>query len=713
MTNWTASPSKLQHILVIDAPDLRRTIPLEKSIYSIGRHANNSVVIFSQKLSRKHATIVRQKEAENSGVVSYSFRIVDGDLDGNRSKNGIVVNGRKCLEHELKHGDLINFSEDIKASYYIVDYNSDALDLDRLNRQKIINKSSLTFVEKSRREQFKQTQIIANTALGGLQESDRSELVKLASLVELSPNPIIEIDGRGNITYINSAASMKFKTIHQAKLTHPILQGLLSNSQHKNGNLLVREVQIGQEFFEQHIHYLAENQLIRSYIFDVTERRQIEETLQYQASHDPLTDLPNRNLFNEHLSLALANAQRNGTLMAVIFLDLDSFKNINDSLGHSIGDLVLQHFAQRLNGCLRTGDTVARWGGDEFIILLPYINQAEETEKLAQRILDAIRQPFNVGDRQLYIKSSLGIAFYPQDGQDEETLIKNADAALYRAKEQGRSQYQFYSSTLTAKASELLKLEHLLHEALEQRELFLCYQPQIDVTTGKIFGMEALLRWHNRELGLISPGKFIPLAEETGLIVPIGEWVLKTACQHNKAWQKAGIPPLQIAVNLSARQFQQRNLVDLISGVLAQTQLDPQWLELEVTESILMQDVNFARQALQKLKEMGVHISLDDFGTGYSSLSYLKKFPFHTIKIDRSFVRDLQDNPEDTAIIAAVIALGKGLNLKVIAEGVETEAQVELLKRLQCVQMQGYWFSKPIRAEEVAQFITWYSKITN
>jgi diguanylate cyclase (GGDEF)-like protein len=693
---------KVNHILVIDAPNLRRTISLEEDLYSIGRHASNSIVIFSQKLSRKHATILRKNEERHH---DRSFCIVDGDLEGNTSKNGIFVNGRKCSEHELKHGDLINLSDDIRMSYYIVNSSSDGFSGDRPQE----NKPTLDQSNYVSREQFKQTQIGNDS---NFEDANSYDLAKLASLVELSPNPIVEIDWEGNITYVNSAANLKFSDIDRTKLEHPILRDLLEKNQHRNGNLLIREVKVGTEVFEQHVHYLSERKLIRSYIFDITERKRIEEILQYQAFHDPLTDLPNRALFQEQLSLAIVNAHRQQTQMAVIFLDLDCFKNINDTLGHSSGDRILQLFAQRLNACLREGETLARWGGDEFTVLLPHIKSAEATAKLSEKLLESLKHFFEVCEHKLYIKSSLGIAIYPQDGEDPETLLKNADAALYRAKEQGRDRYQFYNSTMTSKVSEWLRLEHLLHQAIAKEELFLVYQPQIEIATGKTIGLEALVRWHHPELGLVSPAKFIPLAEDNGLIVPIGELVLKKACAQNKVWQMAGVGNFKVSVNLSPRQFQNANLVEMVAQVLAETRLAPQWLELEVTETTIVQNVNFARQALEGLQKIGIRISLDDFGTGYSSLGYLKQFPFHTLKIDQSFVRDLKENSRDSAIIAAVIALGRGLNLRVVAEGVETQQQLEILRDLQCEAIQGYLSSKPLTVPEVANFLACREKMT-
>jgi diguanylate cyclase (GGDEF)-like protein/PAS domain S-box-containing protein len=438
---------------------------------------------------------------------------------------------------------------------------------------------------------------------------------------------------------------------------------------------------------------------------DVTERQRAEETIRYQSLHDLLTGLPNRMLFNERLSLSLVSARQSQSTLAVMFLDLDRFKTINDTLGHALGDRLLQSVTERMICCLGEDDTVARWGGDEFTLLMPQIRCKEDATKIAQKILEALKPEFYLEGHYLHISSSIGIALYPSDGTDAETLLRNADAALYRAKEQGRNNYQFYNPAMNSQHSELLVLENDLHHALERKEFVVYYQPQVNTTTGEITHVEALLRWQHPKFGLVSPGTFIPLAEETGLIVPIGEWVLKTACAQNKAWQDAGIAELQVAVNLSARQFQQPDLVKMVTKVLEETGLEAQSLELEITETIAMQNVEFTRKTLSELHAMGVYISLDDFGTGYSSLTYLKKFPFHTLKIDKSFVRDLTTDPNDAAIITAIAALGKVLNLRLVAEGVETEAQKDFLQNLQCEQMQGYFFWRPQAAEDITKIL--------
>jgi len=434
-------------------------------------------------------------------------------------------------------------------------------------------------------------------------------------------------------------------------------------------------------------------------------RQRTDEQMQHQAFHDTLTGLPNRTMFNHQIHLLLARAHRTAETFVVMFLDLDHFKTINDTLGHSIGDQLLKQSTQRLITCLREEDIIARWGGDEFTLLFPEITSVEAAAKIAQRISYALKPVFCLETHELHITSSIGIALYPQDGKDAQTLIKNADAALYRAKDRGRNNYQFYTPTLNSQASERLTLDSSLHYALERNEFQLYYQPQINILTGEVTQLEALLRWQHPHQGLVSPQTFISLTEDNGLIVPIGAWVLRTACLQIKAWQQAGCAPLRVAVNLSARQFQQPNLAEQIGQILAETGVSATCLELEITETAAMRDVEFTTTLLHHLRLMGVRIVLDDFGTGYSSLGYLKKFPLHALKIDQSFVQDLADSSDDVAIITAIIALGRGLNLSVVAEGVETSYQLAKLRSLHCEEIQGYLFSRPLDVSTATQFL--------
>lgn len=441
-------------------------------------------------------------------------------------------------------------------------------------------------------------------------------------------------------------------------------------------------------------------------IQDITERRTAEARIHYLAHHDDLTGLPNRVMFKQRLDLALAEAARYGKKVALLLLDMDRFKTINDTLGHGVGDGLIKAVAVRLKGCIREIDLVSRLAGDEFAFILPGLVAGEDAARVAQKILDEFAQPFWVSGYQLFISASIGIALYPTDGEGTDTLLKNVDVAMYHAKEQGRSAYQFYAAEMNARAFERLALEHALRHALERNELVLHYQPQMDLNTGRIVAMEALLRWQHPELGMIAPTQFIPIAEETGMIVQIGEWVLRAACVQNKAWQQAGLAAVRMAVNLSVRQLRQPNLVQMIERVLQESGLEPQCLELELTESMLMKNAELTIPALVALGTMGIEISIDDFGTGYSSLGYLKRLPIHALKIDQSFVCDIPADHDDVAIAMAIIAMAHNLGIRVIAEGVETAAQQSFFVDHHCDVVQGFHLSVPLPAAEAARFLS-------
>jgi diguanylate cyclase (GGDEF)-like protein/PAS domain S-box-containing protein len=438
--------------------------------------------------------------------------------------------------------------------------------------------------------------------------------------------------------------------------------------------------------------------------FDITERKRAEDQIKNLAYHDALTGLPNRLLFTDRLSLAVSQAARHSQHLAVLFLDMDRFKVINDSLGHSLGDRLLQAVAERLLACVREADTVARLGGDEFTLLLPGVAHPADVARVAEKILEALKQPFKLEGRELYCTASMGISLFPEDGADAETLVKNADTAMYRAKEQGRDNYQLYTPAMNASAIERLQLESELRRALSKNELEIHYQPVLDLATGRVYGLEALLRWRHPEKGLLGPSDFISLAEVTGLAVPMSSWILRTACAQARAWH-ATHPRLIVAVNLSARQFQQPDLVDTVKSALEDTGLPARSLDLEITETNAMQNAEATVATLRELKALGVRVSIDDFGIGYSSLSYLKRLPIDTLKIDQSFVRDITTDPDDAAIATAVIALAHTLKLRVVAEGVETEEQLAFLTARSCDRMQGYLFSHPLPADECTAFL--------
>ncbi len=440
-------------------------------------------------------------------------------------------------------------------------------------------------------------------------------------------------------------------------------------------------------------------------IRDITERKRIEQELNHMATHDALTGLPNRLMFSQLLDHAIQSAQRNKKQLAVLFVDLDRFKIINDSLGHEAGDKLLKEMALRFKQSLRTVDIVGRLGGDEFTILVEDFSDLKQLEFLAKKILATVMHPLDIMGEECRVTASIGISVFPKDGLDEQSLMKNADIAMYFAKEEGKNNFQFYSDTIRSMSNERLSIETNLRHALERNELSLLYQAKLDLNTRAITGVEALLRWNNPQMGHITPTRFIPIAEETGLIVPIGRWVIKTACIQNVSWQKQGLPSVCMAVNLSPRQLMHESFLDDVQTVLHETGLSPNLLELEVTESMIMNNPLRFIPILTKIKEMGVRLAIDDFGTGYSSLAQIKKFPIDTLKVDRSFIRNLPQDTDNKAITEAIIMMGKNLSMTVVAEGVETKEQEKFLTDQICDEMQGFYFSKPISPDGFADLL--------
>jgi diguanylate cyclase (GGDEF)-like protein/PAS domain S-box-containing protein len=432
---------------------------------------------------------------------------------------------------------------------------------------------------------------------------------------------------------------------------------------------------------------------------DVSAARALTLKLSYNAHHDSLTDLPNRTLLNDRLIQAITAARRHHKGLAILFLDLDRFKHINDSLGHSVGDRLLQSVATRLSVCVRASDTVSRLGGDEFVILLSELARVEDAAMCAEKLLQAVRITYVMDSHELNVTASIGISVYPADGIEVDTLLQNADSAMYEAKNCGRNGYQFYRQDLNSSAIERQSIESGLRHAIERHELELHYQPIVDVATGSITAVEALVRWHHPTLGLLLPAQFISIAEESALIVPIGQWVLREACRQTSAWRREGLPPLRLAVNISAVELRSQKFVAGVATILADTGFDARWLELELTETFLMQDSEATALVLNALKELGVQLALDDFGTGYSSLSYMRRFPIGALKVDRSFVRSLTTDLDDASVVSAVIDMGKSLHMRVVAEGVETREQLLFLEQHACTEAQGYHFSRPLNAE--------------
>ncbi|NRR03289.1 EAL domain-containing protein [Brevibacillus sp. RS1.1] len=525
----------------------------------------------------------------------------------------------------------------------------------------------------------------------------------------------IVTDQRGNITYtlcegkIAEALGLTSERMLR-KTSYEIFPYEVAEQMESNfrrafaGESVTFELQLSGNDYYITLSPIEENGEIMEMVgsmIDITERKKAEETIRYMAHYDSLTNLPNRTLFHEKLAEAMLKAKQKDEKIGVMFIDLDRFKNINDTLGHSIGDVLLQAVANRLICCLRKEDSVSRLGGDEFAIFLTGATHKEAGE-IAQRIITSMSESITLDHIEIFITPSIGISMYPDDGDDIEALLKHADAAMYLAKEQGKNNYQFFSEELHQVLAKKLQLERELRKALDEKQFTLHYQPKIHLQTGQIIGMEALIRWDHPDLGLIPPIQFIPIAEETGLIVPLGEWVMRTACQQTKAWQEAGFTQLAVAVNISLRQFMQNNLIEMITSILEETGLAPQYLELEITESMAL-NVDYTIRILNRLKALGVSISIDDFGTGYSSLSYLSQFPIDRLKIDQSFLRNL--NPQNQAIIKTIIHMAHNMKIAVIAEGVETHEHVDFLKEQLCNEVQGYFYSKPLPTKEIDSFL--------
>jgi diguanylate cyclase (GGDEF)-like protein/PAS domain S-box-containing protein len=540
---------------------------------------------------------------------------------------------------------------------------------------------------------------------------------------------VISTDISGNITFLNLAAEemtgWQLKDVAGRPMvnafqivnanTRKIVENPMTKATELNrkGNLPINSVLIRRDgteiYIEDSVAPIHDHggRVVGSVLVfrDVSAARAMAEQIAHSAEHDLLTGLPNRLLLNDRVGQAIAMAQRHRGKVALLFLDMDGFKHINDSLGHSAGDKLLQSIANRLTDCVRAPDTVSRQGGDEFIVLLQEVKAPEDVAIAVKRLLKSLAETYSTGQRNLHITASIGVSLYPDDGLDAETLIKNADTAMYQAKENGRQCYQFFKSEMNVKAVERQSIEEDLRRALERKEFSLHYQPKIDLKTGAITGAEALLRWAHPTRGSIPPLQFIPIAEDSGLILPIGAWVMREACRQARVWRDAGLTLATMAVNVSAVQFRNENFLDDLFAAVAETGLDPKYLELELTESVLMKHTDLAASILKILRGKGVQVSVDDFGTGYSSLSYLQKFPLDALKIDQSFVRWITTNPNEATLVSAIIHMGQSLHLRVIAEGVETAEDLAFLKAHNCDEAQGYYFSRPVPAGQFAKLL--------
>ncbi len=612
MNTTIQSNSTLRYLLILEDAASRRMITLNGAKYTLGRQNDNSIVLDSRKASRKHATLIKKSNLKNN---KFSYWILDGDLDGNKSHNGIFVNGEKCLIHELKDGDLINFGCDINASYHII----------------------------------------------------------------------------SNVT----EAEYEHQTI-ESKIIHKSLAG--EQNVHEKSTLILSDSHIDKSslFTEE-----------KDSKIDTKDRD--DDTFHDQAYLDNLTGLPNQILFNEYFSIALANAKRNGNHLALLLVDIAQLNQINETYGLVIGNQVLQKMAETLNSCVRSSDIVARWTEDKFSILLPQLKEVENGEKIRKRIMQTTSQPIEMERFSITVTTHIVLVIYPQDGQDIKSLTERLEHNLQAKKQQatpsklGVSSAQ--SSHLQIKSTRLDQIEGRLKNALDNKELKLCYQPQFNIETKQIEVMETLIRWQHPKKGLIYSRQFLPWLEKTTLLMPITQWILETACKQFQTWQNCNFPAFLLSINLSKRQLQHPDFLTLLEQVLTKTGLPPQNLELEITEQSILDNLELSRQVLLQLKELGVYLSLDNFGRGLVSIGYLQDFPFQKVKIEQSFIQNLAHEPEDTAMISALIALGKSFNLRVVAEGVETQQQLEILHNLGCKMMQGYYFSQPLNEENATDFL--------
>lgn len=843
--NKTTYHSELQpitHVLVLEDDSSRRTIILEEANYSIGRDPRNKIVLSSKKVSRFHATLLRRTDTKNR---SFSYWLLDGDLQGNRSTNGIFINEKRCLVQELKHEDSVRFGFDVQGRYYVLQSIDDLALLQSGDFEKTPENEESTgtqnaTVKRAPMKVSKQTLVISEANLEAEKQSFQdSEIAKLASFPELSPNPIIELDWNGNITYLNPSACHKFPELkNNANVSsHPLLVGLIENTatHGKNNKLFVREIKIQDQVFEQYLHYLADKKLIRSYIFDFTKRKALESQLeeseqryrvfisqtkegvflvdantkkileannaladllgysleeiyslklydlidlstavldqqvdliltskkdqgivreytyrcknklplelesniiwitygdqilisftvrpvnknvdqqtyiQEEGLYDLETGLPNRQLFLEQLKTAIANIRRHKGILCIIFLELEILEEGKDTLSYSLKAGILDGFAKRLRTCLRGGDTVAHWESSQFVCLLPYVRSVQDVGRICTRMMDDLKRPFFLENHKIHTKISMGVSLKEMEDKSAETLLNQAQTALYQSKESGKNNFQFFDQKKQEEVARILRIEKLLAHALERNEFSLQYHPQIDINSREITGVEALIRWEHPDLGRITPEQFIPMAEETGLIVAMGEWVLETACRQRIIWQNTYLQEQPICVNISTQQFQQPNFVVMVRNILERTNLNPSCLELEIKESTIAEDTSAIIKILKELRDLGVKIALDDFGTGLSSFGYLRQFSFSTLKLDRPVIQKMRSNPQEKALVNAIVTLSQSFdNLRIVAEGVEEKSQIDDLIQLGCQEIQGNWLTPPLSDQEMSKFLADY-----
>ncbi|MFC4401556.1 EAL and GGDEF domain-containing protein [Gracilibacillus xinjiangensis] len=713
-------------------------IPVSVSIQLVSLGSDRTIIINSfQNISDKKniETLLETTDQQLQSLFKYNPDIIFMlDKDGN------FINVNPAIEAILKYkaDELLqkNYTEFIHPT-----------DLERTNQEfnNVLNQQTIQtklkvvdHLDQTLQLDITAVPIIVNNAVEGVigvarditKEREMREKLLISeqryrSVLENNIDAVLSFDLQGKFTYVNEATEKMMGYTEEELKGQPFMEYIVPEEQARTrseyskvlkGNAIQYETcMINKQKERVYLHVTVIPIVVNENVTgvhcigkDITENKQLEEKLNYMAYHDYLTQLPNQHYFHYRLKEMLQTAEQNNSQFSVFFIDLDRFKIINDSLGHDYGDILLKNVANRLKKHIPSNASLFRYGGDEFIILLED-STLEKATNFAKAIVYQLTQPYELDGMDIVATPSIGISMYPADGKDRKTLIKKADNAMYHVKRTGKSNYQFYSDSTHSKIIGNIELESLLRKAIDRNEFSLFYQPQIETKSNNIYGAEALIRWHNQELGLISPGEFIPIAEETGLIVPIGEWVIKEACHQNKRWQDIGFPKFPVSVNLSIRQFFQTDLTEVIGSIIQESGLDPQFLELEITESMAM-DTEVSSIILKDLKKLGVKIAMDDFGTGYSSLSNIKKFPIDHLKIDQSFVKDLSINIDDRDIVATIIMLAHNLKIKTIAEGVETSDHVQFLKRYNCNVLQGYHFSRPLPALEFEKWLRKWNK---
>lgn len=731
-----SSPSQpVYHVITVEEPTARRTITLKNSTYSLGRDPSNSIVISGKRVSRYHATLIKRADPRNN---DYSFWIIDGNLDGERSTNGVFVNEEKCLVQEVKHGDVIKLG-DVNITYQLVSQTTEFQKLKTddfkytSTEREIRQKSSSTEIDAKDLGQhliISESNVEANakdnhnqTTTSPKSEKNTQDIYQTLFIKSVQAIFFVESVTKKVIQANNAYCNLlgyKPEEITQLvisdfiKVNHQVfeqqLSNLVENKQVKRKGQHIRKDGSVLNVEENIVLLSSEGKKLFSFVItpvlEQTTKPQLEQNNK-PSYYDSVTNLPNNSIFIDYVTTTIANAKRYNYPMAVMLLNIEYLKDTKLTLNESIKQELLKTIAELIKNCLRSGDVLGRWHEEDFAVLLPRLSNPKDAARVSQRILNLFKQPLVVNERQISInRVCIGIGAYPQDGQNAQILLSSASKVLERRKKNNIQGYEFHRVTLNNETARAIRLEHLLREAIKKKQFTVYYQPVINIKTGKITGMESLLRWNHPQMGIIGPKQFLSVAEESDLIISLDQWMLESVCGQNKNWQKMNLPSFPVSVNISSRQFQHPNFILHLTDILEKTGLETHWLCIEITEKIITDNAEIARKHIHELRKLGVHLCMDDFGIGASAVGHLQQLPFHILKLNQSFVRHLGDTSADLAIITAAIALARGFNMKLIAEGVESLQQLEILKKYECEQIQGNLFSPPIPVEEATKLLS-------